>query len=327
MAATRNDYKAASIKALEGLEAVRKRPGMYIGDTGIRGMHHLVYEVVDNSIDEAMGGYASQVTVTLNADGSVSVIDDGRGIPVDWHEGKQMSAVTVVMTVLHAGGKFEGEAYKVSGGLHGVGISVVNALSEWLEVEVFRDGNIYFQRFERGIPQGELEERGKSKRTGTKVSFKPDAEIFTDVDDLAYDYETLSSRMRELAFLNKGLLINISDDREESRRDSFQYKGGIKSFVEHLNQNKNTIHNEVIYLERRDEETKSELELAMQYNDGYTENVLSFANNINTHEGGTHLSGYRSALTRCINAWGRKNNILKDEGLQGDDCQIGRAHV
>jgi DNA gyrase subunit B len=323
------DYKADSIKALEGLEAVRKRPGMYIGDTGVRGMHHLVYEVVDNSIDEAMAGYASQVSVSINEDGSVSVIDDGRGIPVDWHEQKQMSALTVVMTVLHAGGKFEGEAYKVSGGLHGVGVSVVNALSEWLEVEVFKGGKIHFQRFERGIPIGDVEERGKTKRKGTKVSFKPDPEIFKDVDSLDFNYETLANRMRELAFLNKGITININDESsEEEKKDVYCYKGGIKAFVEHLNQNKNIINNEVIYMEGRDEDSNIEVETALQYNDSYSENTLSFANNINTHEGGTHLSGFKSALTRCINNWGKKNNVIKeDAGLQGDDCREGLSAV
>jgi len=321
------EYKADSIKALEGLEAVRKRPGMYIGDTGPRGMHHLVYEVVDNSIDEAMAGYASRVGLTLNSDGSVSVMDDGRGIPVDWHKDKQMSALTVVMTVLHAGGKFEHDAYKVSGGLHGVGVSVVNALSEWLEVEVYRDGVIHYQRYERGIPQGEVEERGKTKRNGTKIVFKPDPEIFVDVDDLAFDYDTLTTRMRELAFLNKGLAIQITDEREAERTETFQYQGGIKAFVEHLNQNKNTIHNDIIYFETKDSANNIECEAALQYNDSYSENVLSFANNINTHEGGTHLSGFRSALTRTINAWGRKNNIIKDDGLQGEDCREGLSAI
>jgi DNA gyrase subunit B len=320
------DYSAASIKALEGLEAVRKRPGMYIGDTASRGMHHLVYEVVDNCIDEAMAGHASQVGVTIHSDGSVSVVDDGRGIPVDWHADKNMSALTVVMTVLHAGGKFEHDAYKVSGGLHGVGVSVVNALAEWLEVEVYRDGKVYFQRFERGAPQTEVEERGKSKRSGTRILFKPDAEIFTDIEELAFDYDTLATRMRELAFLNKGLQIRIEDERGQGRKDAYQYNGGIKAFVEHLNQNKNTIHSEIIYFEGRDE-SGVELEVAMQYNDSYTENVLSFANNINTHEGGTHLSGFRSALTRCINGWGRKNNVIKDDGLSGEDCREGLSAV
>lgn len=322
------EYKANSIKALEGLEAVRKRPGMYIGDTGVRGMHHLVYEVVDNSIDEAMAGHASQVSVNINEDGSVSVMDDGRGIPIDWHEQKQMSALTVVMTVLHAGGKFDGEAYKVSGGLHGVGVSVVNALSEWLEVEVFKDGTMYFQRYERGIPQGEVEERGKTKRKGTKVSFKPDPEIFKDVDSLDFNYETLATRMRELAFLNKGIAISITDENSsEEKKDVFLYKGGIKAFVEYLNQNKTAINNEVIYMEDRDESTNIEVEVALQYNDSYSENTLSFANNINTHEGGTHLSGFKSALTRCINSWGKKNNVIKDDGLQGDDCREGLSAV
>ncbi len=323
------EYKAGSIKALEGLEAVRKRPGMYIGDTGIRGMHHLVYEVVDNSIDEAMAGYASAISVNLNEDGSVSVIDDGRGIPVDWHEKKQMSALTVVMTVLHAGGKFDDESYKVSGGLHGVGVRVVNALSEWLEVEVFKDGKIYFQRFERGNPVADVEERGTTKKKGTKVSFKPDQEIFKDVDSWDFNYDTLANRMRELAFLNKGITINIFDEAsEKGNKDIFCYKGGIKAFVEHLNKNKTVINADVIYVEGKDEKSNIESEVALQYHESYTENTLTFANNINTHEGGTHLSGFKSALTRCINTWGKKNKIIKeDAGLQGDDCREGLSAV
>lgn len=321
------DYKADSIKALEGLEAVRKRPGMYIGDTGVRGLHHLVTEVVDNCIDEAMAGYASHVSLTLHPNGSISIVDDGRGIPTDWHAQKQMSALTVVMTVLHAGGKFEGAAYKVSGGLHGVGVSVVNALSEWLEVEVYREGSIHFQRFERGIPHTEVEQRGKTKRTGTRVAFKPDPEIFADIDIIEFDYETLANRMRELAFLNKGLTIALSDEREEDRKDVYCYQGGIKAYVEHLNQNKSVIHSDVIYFEKHDDAHNVELELALQYNDGYSENVLSFANNINTHEGGTHLSGFRSALTRCLNAWGKRNNVVKEDNLQGEDCREGLSAV
>ncbi|MHC4883692.1 MAG: DNA topoisomerase (ATP-hydrolyzing) subunit B [Planctomycetota bacterium] len=322
------EYGADSIKALEGLEAVRKRPGMYIGDTGIRGLHHLVYEVVDNCIDEAMAGHASHVSLVMNSDGSLSVTDDGRGIPVDWHKDKQMSALTVVLTVLHAGGKFDGESYKVSGGLHGVGISVVNALSEWLEVEVCRQGKVHFQRFERGIPQTEVEERGKTKRTGTKVVFKPDPEIFSDAETLDFDYSTLSNRMRELAFLNKGLSISIVDEGEEEQKDSFCYQGGIKSYVEYLNASKTPIHNEIIYVENRDEESGTEVEIALQYTDGYTENVSSFCNNINTHEGGTHLSGFRSAITRSINTWGKRNNVIKDDaGIQGDDCREGLSAI
>ncbi|MFH0910537.1 MAG: ATP-binding protein, partial [Planctomycetota bacterium] len=324
---SKREYRADSIKALEGLQAVRRRPGMYIGDTGARGMHHLVYEVLDNSIDEAMAGYAGHISLTLNGDGSASVIDDGRGIPVDRHKEKNMSALTVVMTMLHAGGKFDRDSYKVSGGLHGVGVSVVNALSEWLEVEVYRDGALYFQRYERGVPQTEVEERGKSKRTGTKVVFKPDPQIFVDAEDLAFDYDRIASRLRELAFLNRGLQISITDERREERKDSFSYQGGIKAYVQYLNQNKNTIHSEVIHFEKRDESTNTEVEIALQYNDSYAENVLCFANNINTIEGGTHLSGFRSALTRCINAWGRKNNVIKDESLQGEDCREGLSAV
>ncbi|MBN1256600.1 MAG: DNA topoisomerase (ATP-hydrolyzing) subunit B [Planctomycetes bacterium] len=324
---TSKDYKADSIKALEGLEAVRLRPGMYIGDTGVRGMHHLVYEVVDNCIDEVMGGHASRVVITLNSDNSVTVVDDGRGIPVDWHKDQKMSALTVVMTKLHAGGKFEGTAYKVSGGLHGVGVSVVNALSEWLEAEVYRDGKIHFQRFERGLPVGAVEEHGNSTRTGTKIVFKPDAEIFKDVDELSFDYDTLANRMQELAFLNKGASITIDDERKEDHSNTYLYQGGIRAFVEHLNQNKTLIHQDVIYIEKNDPDSNTETEVALQYNDGYSENVLSFANNINTHEGGTHLSGFRSAITRCINVWGKKNNVIKDDALQGDDCREGISAV
>ncbi len=321
------DYGADSIKALEGLQAVRKRPGMYIGDTGSRGMHHLVYEVVDNCIDEAMAGYATHVAVNLHADGSVSVADDGRGIPVDRHREKKMSALTVVMTLLHAGGKFDGHAYKVSGGLHGVGVSVVNALAEWLEVEVCRDGRLYFQRFERGVPATDVAERGKSKRAGTKVAFKPDPQIFVDADELAFDYDLLAKRMRELAFLNKGLKIAIADERHEERRDQFHYQGGIRAYVQHLNEGKNTIHSDVIGFEKRDDASNVEVEFSLQYNDSYAENVLSFANNINTSEGGTHLSGFRSALTRCVNYWGRKNNVIKEDPLQGEDCREGLAAI
>ncbi len=321
-------YDASSIKVLEGLQAVRKRPAMYIGDTTARGLHHLVWEVVDNAVDEAMAGRCDHITVTINEEGSVSVLDNGQGIPVDWHKEKKMSALTVVMTVLHAGGKFDHGVYKVSGGLHGVGVSCVNALSEWLEAEVYRDGKIHFQRFERGIPVTEVEERGKTKQQGTRVTFKPDPEIFSDTID--YRYETVSTRMRELAFLNKGLTIEVADRRPESEnRESFHYKGGIKSYVEHLNDRKNTIHPDVIYFESKDDEANVEVEVARQYTDTDTENIVSFANNLNTHEGGTHLSGFRSALTRCVNSFAKKNNLFKSgtDAIQGEDTREGLAAV
>lgn len=332
MADEKNDakdvqYDANSIKVLEGLEAVRKRPAMYIGDTTVRGLHHLVWEVVDNAVDEAMAGRCDKITVHLNEEGSVTVLDNGKGIPVDWHKDKNMSALTVVMTVLHAGGKFDHDAYKVSGGLHGVGVSCVNALSEWLEAEVYKDGKIYFQRFERGAPVTEVEERGKTRQNGTRVTWKPDPEIFEAIE---YRYETVATRMRELAYLNKGLTIEVEDLRtDEEIKDVYHYKGGIKSYVEHLNENKNILHPDVIYFEHRDEETSFEVEVAAQWNDGYNEAIFTFANNINTHEGGTHLSGFRSALTRTLNSWARKNNVLKekDENITGDDCREGLSCV
>ncbi len=320
-------YDASSIKVLEGLQAVRKRPAMYIGDTTQRGLHHLIWEVVDNSVDEAMAGRCEKISIFINAGGSITVLDNGQGIPVDWHKDKNMSALTVVMTVLHAGGKFDHEAYKVSGGLHGVGVSCVNALSAWLEAEVYREGNIYFQRFERGIPVTEVEERGTTKHRGTRVTFKPDHEIF---ETLEFRYETIVTRSRELAFLNKGLIIEVTDKRSDKEEtQTFHYEGGIKSYVEHVNENKNILHPDVIYLEHKTEDGKSEVEIAMQYNDGYSENIFSFANNINTHEGGTHLSGFKSALTRTLNAWARKNNVLKekDESIQGDDAREGLSAV
>ncbi|MBN2711002.1 MAG: DNA topoisomerase (ATP-hydrolyzing) subunit B [Planctomycetes bacterium] len=326
---TKNDvkYDASSIKVLEGLEAVRKRPAMYIGDTTVRGLHHLVWEVVDNAVDEAMAGRCEKIIVHVNGDGSVTVIDNGQGIPVDWHADKQMSALTVVMTVLHAGGKFDHDAYKVSGGLHGVGVSCVNALSEWLEAEVYRDGKIYFQRFERGTPVTEVEERGKTKLRGTRITWMPDPEIFEITE---YRYETIATRMRELAFLNKGIEIEVEDMRTEAEcKEIFCYEGGIKSYVEHLNENKTIVQKDVIYLDHRDEETNFEVEIAMQYNDGYNETIFSFANNINTHEGGTHMSGFRSGLTRTLNNWARKNNVLKekDENITGDDTREGLSAV
>ncbi|MDR1612200.1 MAG: DNA topoisomerase (ATP-hydrolyzing) subunit B [Planctomycetota bacterium] len=321
------EYNGDSIKVLEGLEAVRKRPAMYIGGTNSEGLHHLVWEVVDNSIDEAMAGHADKIAITINGDGSMTVLDNGRGIPVDWLAEQGMSALTVVMTVLHAGGKFDHNAYKVSAGLHGVGVSCVNALSAWVEVEVFRNGKVYFQRYERGVPVTEVEERGKTKQRGTKITFMPDDEIFTETTD--FRYEVIATRLRELAFLSKGLAIEFADLRQENKRDLFFYRSGIKGYVESLNENKNLVNQEVIYFEHRDDERRMELEVAMQYNDGYAENIFSFVNNINTIHGGTHLSGFRSALTRTLNAWARQNNLVKndDEPIQGEDTREGLSAV
>jgi DNA gyrase subunit B len=318
-----SDYNADNIKVLEGLEAVRKRPGMYIGDTSERGLHHLVYEVVDNSIDEALAGHCNTIEVTIHIDDSVTVIDNGRGIPVDIHPTENVSAAEVVLTKLHAGGKFDKASYKVSGGLHGVGISVVNALSETLEVEIKRDGKVYQQSYKRGDPQGPLTEVGKSKERGTRVTFKPDSQIFETLD---FSFDILSQRLRELAFLNRGLKITIDDERTQKKHEFF-YKGGLLSFVEHLNRAKSAIHPKVVHFEG--EKDGVEIEIAMQWNDGYAENVFSFANNINTIEGGTHLIGFRSALTRSINNYALNSALLKkdDENLQGDDVREGLTAV
>lgn len=315
-------YDAASIQVLEGLEAVRRRPAMYIGDTSVRGLHHLVYEVVDNSIDESLAGYCNKVEVVIHADNSVSVIDNGRGIPVDMHKTEKKPAVEVALTTLHAGGKFDHRVYKVSGGLHGVGVSVVNALSDWLEVEVKRDEKIYHQRYERGKTVSKLTVIGKAKTTGTKVTFKADKEIFKTID---YSYDILSQRLRELAFLNKGLEIVLKDERQD-KESLFKFAGGIVSFVEYLNKNKNPLHNKVIYFEKEKEDVL--IEVAVQYNDGYSENIFSFANNINTIEGGTHLSGFKSALTRAINQHAKNKNLLKDDiGISGEDVREGLTAV
>ena len=301
---------------------MRKRPAMYIGDTYTRGLHHLVYEVVDNSVDEALAGHCTKIEVAVHPDNSVSVSDNGRGIPVDIHKTEKKPAVEVVLTMLHAGGKFDHAAYKVSGGLHGVGVSVVNALSEWLEVEVRRDGKIYHQRFEKGKTVSKLTVIGKAKHTGTKVTFKADKEIFSAID---YSYDTLSGRLRELAFLNKGLEITIADQRHDKSAE-FKFSGGIVSFVDYLNQNKNPLHNKVVYFVKEKEGII--LEAALQYNDGYSENIFSFANNINTIEGGTHLSGFKSALTRAINQYAKNKNILKDNiGISGEDTREGLTAV
>ncbi|MBI4436719.1 MAG: DNA topoisomerase (ATP-hydrolyzing) subunit B [Candidatus Omnitrophica bacterium] len=317
-------YDAKSIQVLEGIEAVRKRPAMYIGDIASRGLHHLVYEVVDNSIDEAMGGFCQNLDVILHPDNSVTVIDDGRGIPVDMHKTEKKPALEVVMTMLHAGGKFDHQVYRVSGGLHGVGVSVVNALSEWLEVEVRRDGKMYHQRYVRGKTASKLTVIGKSTKTGTRVTFKPDKEIFGKKID--FSFEILSNRLRELAFLNRGLKIEFKDERTD-KEEAFKYDGGIEAFIEHLNQNKNTLHKKVIYLSK--EKDKLKIEIAMQYNDGYAENILSFANNINTVEGGTHLSGFKSALTRAINQYVKEKGVVKetDPQISGEDVREGLTSV
>jgi DNA gyrase subunit B len=318
-------YDASNIQVLEGLDAVRMRPAMYIGDTGVRGLHHLVYEVVDNAVDEALAGHCSGIEVTINENGSCSVIDDGRGIPVDMHEREKRPAVEVVLTVLHSGGKFDKDSYKVSGGLHGVGVSCVNALSGWLEVEVKRDEKIHHQRYERGKPVTKLTVIGKTKKTGTKVTFMPDAEIFSQTT--VFSYDILAKRLRELAFLNKGLSIKFSDMRAEKLKESvFFFKGGIVSFVEDLNLNKTPLHNKVVYFTTDKENI--EIEVALQYTDGYNENVYTYANNINTIEGGTHLSGFRSALTRAINNYAKGKKALKDgENISGDDTREGLTAV
>ena len=316
-------YTASEIQVLEGLDPVRKRPGMYIGSTGPKGLHHLVYEVVDNGIDEALAGICDTIEVILNKDNSISVSDNGSGIPVEIHPQTGKSTVETVLTILHAGGKFDGSAYKVSGGLHGVGVSVVNALSEWLEVKVRRNKKEYMQRFERGVAVSELEVIGKSTETGTTVTFKPDTEIFETIE---VSFETLESRFREMAFLNKAVRI-ILDDKRTDKRKEFYFEGGIVSFVEYINKNKNPIQKDVIYFEA--EKDGAMVELAMQYTDGYSENIFTFANNINTIEGGTHLSGLRTALTRVMNDYGRKYNILKekDENLSGDDIREGLTGI
>jgi DNA gyrase subunit B len=317
-------YDASRIQVLEGLEAVRKRPSMYIGSTDSRGLHHLVYEVVDNSIDEALAGFCTRIEVTINPDGSVTVLDNGRGIPIDPHPIHKKSALEVVMTVLHAGGKFDKNTYKVSGGLHGVGVSVVNALSEWLEVEVNRDGKKYFQRYIRGKPEAEVQEIGTSDTRGTKTTFKPDAKIFETLD---FDYEIISNRLRELAFLNRGITIVLRDLRTlDGPEDTFAYEGGIVEFVRYLNSKKQPLHEKPIYFERQKDDMV--VEIAMQYTNSYTENVHSFANNINTHEGGTHIIGFKTALTRVANDYIKANKLSKDDiKLTGDDVREGLTAI
>ena len=318
-----DDYGADKIKVLEGLEAVRKRPAMYIGSTGTPGLHHLVYEIVDNSIDEALAGYCDQVNVTVHIDNSVTVVDNGRGIPVDRHESGR-SAAEVVLTVLHAGGKFDNESYKVSGGLHGVGVSVVNALSETLDLEIWRNGQVYKQSYHRGSPTGDLDVTGTTKKRGTKITFRPDAEIFETTE---FSFDTLAQRLRELAFLNGGVTVTIDDERD-GKSHTFLYEGGINSFVQYLNQNRAAANDKPIYM--RGEKDGIDVEIALQWNDGYSETVYSFANNINTHEGGTHLSGFRAALTRTINSYAGRNNLtkdLKDATISGDDIREGLTAV
>ncbi|MFH1479530.1 MAG: DNA topoisomerase (ATP-hydrolyzing) subunit B [Candidatus Omnitrophota bacterium] len=318
------EYDARTIQVLEGVDAVRKRPAMYIGDVSTRGLHHLVYEVVDNSVDEAMGGFCQDISVVVHVDNSVTVTDDGRGIPVDMHKTQKKPAVEVVMTTLHAGGKFDHRSYKVSGGLHGVGVSVVNALSEWLEVEIKRDGKVFHQKYEKGKTASKLTVVGKAKATGTSVTFKADKEIFNC--PLEFSFETLSNRLRELAFLNKGLKIRLKDEAKEKEAE-FQFSGGIVSFVEHLNRNKNPLHKKVIYFQG--EKDGVTCEMALQYNDGYTENIFTFVNNINTIEGGTHLSGFKSALTRSVNQYCKNKNLLKssDVAISGEDIREGLSCV
>jgi len=322
-------YDSSSIKVLEGLEAVRLRPAMYIGSVTENGLHHLVYEVVDNSVDEALAGFCDTVNVTIHIDNSLTVVDNGRGIPVDMHEEEGISAAEVVMTKLHAGGKFDSKSYKVSGGLHGVGVSCVNALSEVLQLEIWRDGYTWEQEYKKGVPTAPLAKAGKSKKTGTKITFKPDSTIMTAVE---FNYDTLAQRLRELAFLNKGLTITLSDERVDPVKQSeFHYSGGIAEFIRHLNRGKSVLHEKPIYFEGERELNGGLLstEVALQYNDGYSENVFSFANNINTVDGGSHLSGFRSALTRTINFYGQQAGLFKDvkENLTGDDVREGLTAV
>src|SRR6185436_12401740 len=318
------EYGAEAIRVLEGLEAVRVRPAMYIGSTGEPGLHHLVYEVVDNSVDEALAGFCSEINVTIHIDNSVTVVDNGRGIPVGPHPTVHgMDTAEVVLTKLHAGGKFDKKAYKVSGGLHGVGVSVVNALSESLEVEIWREKKVYRQSYQRGAPMGALETVGVTERRGTRVTFKPDSTIF---ETTLFSYDTLSQRLRELSFLNRGILITLEDERE-GKKNRFQYEGGIASFVEHLNRNKVVINEKPIMIEGTREAV--EAQIALQWNDGYAENIHSFANNINTHDGGTHLVGFKSALTRTLNTYANASGLAKDlqQQVEGEDTREGLTAV
>lgn len=323
---TKHEYGAEQIQVLEGLEAVRKRPGMYIGSTGLRGLHHLVYEVVDNSIDEALAGNCSEIYVSLNNDGSVTVKDNGRGIPVEIHPKTGLSTLETVLTVLHAGGKFGGGGYKVSGGLHGVGVSVVNALSTWLIAEVSRDGKVYRQEYKRGVPTTKLEVvRESSIDSGTSITFLPDPEIF---DDVVFHYDTLEYRFRELSFLNRVIKITFEDKRDDRQKEKvFHYTGGLIEYVKYLNRTKNTLHDQIIYIDKVANDCT--IELALQYTDAYSENIYSFANNINTHEGGVHLSGFKTALTKIVNDYAKRNNIIKekDSNLLGEDIREGLTAI
>jgi DNA gyrase subunit B len=318
------EYNAKSIKALKGLEAVRMRPAMYIGSTGTDGLHHLVYEVVDNSIDEALAGFCKNIEVIVHKGNIVSVVDDGRGIPVDYHDEEKMSALQLVLTTLHAGGKFDNDSYKISGGLHGVGVSCVNALSVWLEAEVYRDGKIYFMKFNRGVPEEDVKETGITDKAGTKIRFQPDADIFETTE---FSFEVLSKRLRELAFLNKGIRISITDERVEDKKHDFCYPGGLLSYIKFLDENRTALHPEPMYL--RQQRDTVEIEIAMQYNDSYAENIFSFANNINTVDGGTHLMGFKKGLTRTINNYITSYNLLKNNDLEikGEDLREGLTAV
>ncbi|MCJ2513300.1 MAG: DNA topoisomerase (ATP-hydrolyzing) subunit B [Candidatus Thermoplasmatota archaeon] len=317
------DYDTSSIKVLEGLKAVKQNPAMYVGSTDERGLHHLVYEVVDNAIDEALAGYCTDIQVSLNEDGSVTVIDNGRGIPVSIHKKYNKSGVEIVMTTLHAGGKFDNQAYKVSGGLHGVGVSCVNALSKWLEVKVRRKGMEYYQKYDHGFAVSSLQMTGESENTGTTITFLPDPEIFETIE---IKYETIAARLKEQAYLNAGLRIVIID-KKSGKSETYKFDGGIKEFVSHINRNKTPLHPNPIYLNA--EKKDVEVEIAIQYTDGYTENIFTFANNINTHEGGTHLSGFKGALTRVLNDYGKKNKLFANEdfSLSGEDCREGITTV
>ncbi|MGD9677757.1 MAG: DNA topoisomerase (ATP-hydrolyzing) subunit B [Vulcanibacillus sp.] len=325
MVTKQNVYDESQIQVLEGLEAVRKRPSMYIGSTSEKGLHHLVWEIVDNSIDEALEGACDHISVSILPGNIVKVVDNGRGIPVGIHSKMGRPAVEVALTVLHAGGKFGGGSYKVSGGLHGVGLSVVNALSEWLEVIVKLEGKVYRQEYSRGVPKYDLEVIGETKERGTTISFKPDEEIFQETTEFIYDI--FKSRLREMAFLNKGIKIELSDEREEKKKETFSYQGGIKSFVEFLNKNREKLHNEPIYVEGLKDNIY--IEISLQYNDSFSSNILSFANNIHTHEGGSHEIGFKSALTRILNDYSRKYNLLKDQdaNLSGDDTREGLTAI
>ena len=325
--ATEQAYDASSITALEGRDAVRLRPGMYVGDNREMGLHHLVYEIADNSIDEALAGFCDTILITIHLDNSVTVDDNGRGIPVGMHKDKGISAAALVMTELHAGGKFDSNAYKVSGGLHGVGASCVNFLSEWLRLEIKREGGVYEQEYKTGIPVEPLKQTGKSNKTGTKITFKPDSDIFTTTE---YSFDKLSERLREKAFLNKGIRITIVDERTETeKKHEFYYEGGIAEFVNHLNKNKNTLHPKPLHFERVPGEDNVTVEIAIQYNDAYDEKVFCFANNIPNPDGGTHLSGFRSALTRTINSYAQSSGLIKDfkGGLSGEDVREGLVAV